>query len=85
MEFIIFAVLSIFAFLILLFNQKLPLGTSNCIIAGFIFMILGIFVLTEGFEVGDILVKDNFTIAISLIYLLFGLSNSIISAVYIRS
>jgi hypothetical protein len=84
MEFIIFAVMSIFAFLILLFNQRLPLKMTNGIIAGFMFVILGIFLLTEGFTIGSVAVYDTFTNAISLIYILFGISNSIVSAVYIK-
>jgi hypothetical protein len=84
MEFVIFALLSILAFLLLLYNQNLPLEIVNCIIAGFIFMILGGFVLAEGITVDGNIVKDSSTLAISIIYLLFGISNAVISAVFIK-
>jgi hypothetical protein len=81
MEFLIFTVISIIAFLLLIFNQKLPLGLANVTIAGFMFMVVGLFMLLEGLTVGTVIVKDTFTNAISIIYILFGIGNAIVSSI----
>jgi hypothetical protein len=84
MEFLIFAVMSVIAFLMLLFNQRLPLGILNGVIAGFVFVLIGIFLLTEGLTVGTVVVSDAFTQAIGVVYMLFGIGNSAVSSMSIK-
>jgi hypothetical protein len=72
MELIIFAVFLTVALMLLFANRVFPHSQAVILTAGFMILILGMFMIGDGLSIGSSTLKTAFTEKIGLMFSLFG-------------